>query len=56
MRDVNLVHGVYGVPPAQLAQVPAGARQLSPLSPGSDDLGGGAAMQAKPLSPCGDAP
>jgi 16S rRNA (guanine1207-N2)-methyltransferase len=38
MRDVELVHGVYGAPPAQLAQVPVGARQLSPLSPGSDDL------------------
>lgn len=29
------VHGLYGAPPAELADIPAGAIQLSPLSPGS---------------------
>ena len=38
MRDVELLTGVYGVPPLALARAPDGARQLSPLHPGADDL------------------
>lgn len=32
------IHGVYGTPPAELATVPAGAGQFSPLIPGSQVL------------------
>ncbi len=34
----ELPHGVYGTPPKELASVPAGALQVSPLIPGSQDL------------------
>jgi 16S rRNA (guanine1207-N2)-methyltransferase len=36
MKD--LLSGLYGAPPAQFADIPNGARQLSPLYPGADDL------------------
>jgi len=39
MSDAELLHGVYGAPPAQLARIPNTARQLSPLHPGASDLG-----------------
>jgi len=32
------LYGIYGNPPAELATVPDGAVQFSPLVPGSDDL------------------
>ena len=32
------IHGVYGAPPADLAEVPAGALQFSPLRPGAEML------------------
>jgi 16S rRNA (guanine1207-N2)-methyltransferase len=35
----DLLSGRYGAPPAQLVAIPSGARQLSPLYPGADDLG-----------------
>ena len=38
MTDVELLTGVYGAPSLDLARAPAGARQLSPLHPGADDL------------------
>lgn len=38
MND-DALHGVYGVPPIGLVAVARGARQLSPLVPGADDLG-----------------
>ena len=55
MSDSDLLSGVYGAPPAHLAEAPKGARQLSPLYPGAIDLGaaipgayGGILMQAPP--------
>ncbi|MET0545969.1 MAG: methyltransferase [Caulobacterales bacterium] len=39
MTDAELLSGVYGAPPAQLAAVPKGARQLSPLYPSASALG-----------------
>ncbi len=42
MTDVELLAGLYGAPPAQVAPTPAGARQLSPLHPGARDLGAAA--------------
>jgi 16S rRNA (guanine1207-N2)-methyltransferase len=35
----EFLSGLYGQPPAQLAAIQSGARQLSPLCPGADDLG-----------------
>ncbi len=43
MGETSPLTGVYGVPPDQLAPVPAGARQLSPLYPGAADLAKAAA-------------
>ncbi len=37
VQDVRR-YGVYGIPPDELAEVPAGAVQLSPLIPGSEAL------------------
>ena len=34
-----VLHGVYGTPPADLAEIPAGSVQFSPLLPGSSRLG-----------------
>lgn len=45
MTDTELLSGVYGTPPRNLASAPVGARQLSPLCPGGSDLG-----QARPGS------
>ncbi|MBP6014500.1 MAG: class I SAM-dependent methyltransferase [Alphaproteobacteria bacterium] len=39
MADTELLSGVYGVLPLDLAPAPDGARQLSPLHPGACDLG-----------------
>lgn len=39
MAQLELLSGVYGAPPAHLAPTPNGARQVSPLFPGADDLG-----------------
>jgi len=39
MTDFELLSGVYGAPPAQLAATPIGARQVSPLYPGASALG-----------------
>jgi 16S rRNA (guanine1207-N2)-methyltransferase len=39
MSDSDLLSGIYGAPPAHLAEAPKGAGQLSPLYPGASDLG-----------------
>ncbi|MFM9864364.1 MAG: class I SAM-dependent methyltransferase [Micropepsaceae bacterium] len=39
MTDVELLTGVYGTLPPDLARTPDSARQLSPLHPGACDLG-----------------
>ncbi len=39
MPEAELLHGVYGTPPPQLAHTSGAARQLSPLHPGASDLG-----------------
>ncbi len=49
---------VYGSPPAELAPVPVGAVQLSPLSPGAEAIEGaadGSAMSVTVLAPPGTA-
>ena len=39
MSELATLTGVYGAPPPDLIEMPNGARQLSPLHPGADDLG-----------------
>ena len=52
----EFLSGIYGAPPTHLVDAPNGARQLSPLHPGADDLGAatpGAYSNIVMLAPAG---
>lgn len=55
-QQTTTAAGLYGFPPRELAEAPQGARQLSPLAPGSaafEDIADGALTSATVLAPPG---
>ena len=56
MTEQTELHGVYGAPPREVAEAPAGATQFSPLVPGAgklEDLAEGALASLTLLAPPG---
>lgn len=56
MTEPSEIHGVYGAPPADVAETPAGAQRYSPLTPGSlslEDVAPGSLASVTMLAPPG---